>query len=320
MYSYMYFTCTKAIKPRGTNRKQTKEETMYFNSRSLKALSPEDIARRAPAVYASAPKETTSDNYLFIPTARLVDGLASNGWDVVAAKQSMNRASSVENRETNKHALFLARQDDLRRGVGYGESLPLLKLTNSHNGMSTFSLSSGFFRVVCANGLTVPDSVYQAPKVRHVRDMAQEVIDATYKVLNDFPRLIQMQKDLSGIELSQDERFLLADAAADIFFTKTDRERMNAIAKKSHNDRYLLESQLIAAKRYDDRKNDLWTVSNVIQENLIRGNVQLADETLSKTKFQRKVTSIDRDNDIHEKLFKLTQKFAELKGLKIGAA
>lgn len=291
---------------------------MYFNSRSLTGLSTQEIQRRAPAVFASAPKSTTSDNYLFIPTSRIVEGLQSQGWEVVAAKQSMNRASSFENKETNKHSLFLARRDSLARGANFGDSLPLLKLTNSHNGMSTFSLASGFFRVVCANGLTVPDSIYSAPKVKHVQDMAGEVINATYKVLTDFPRLIEMKNALSGLQLTEAEKFMFADAAAELFFEKEELERMNKFAR-NRGDRYLIESQLIGAQRYEDRKADLWTVSNVIQENVIRGNVRVADET-GNLKSKRKVTSIDKDAHIHDVLFKLTQKFADLKGVKIGTA
>lgn len=295
---------------------------MFFNSRTLSAMSDNELQRRAPAVFAQAPKETTSDNYLFIPTARLVDGLRGQGWEVVAAKQSMNRASSIMNKETNKHALFFARSEQLQRGANFGESLPLLKMTNSHNGASSFSLSSGFFRVVCANGLTLPDSIYAAPKVKHVRDMAGEVVNATYKVLNDFPMLIEMRNALSGIQLTNDERLLLADAAADIFFDKSERQTMNNIARSTRNDRYLIESQLVQAQRHDDRKTDLWTISNVIQENMIKGNIKTATQTHGSSfdlKSKRKVTSIDRDNDIHSKLFMLTQKFAELKGVKIGA-
>lgn len=288
----------------------------FFNSRSLSALSDNELAKRAPAMFAQGAKSTTSDNYLFIPTSRLVDGLRGQGWQVVAAKQSMTRKSSIENKETNKHALFLARSENLQRGANFGESLPLLKLTNSHNGASSFSLSSGFFRVVCANGLTVPDSIYAAPKVRHVQDMAGEVINATYKVLNDFPMLIEMQKALSGIQLTEEERLLIADAAADIFFDKQHRERANLVARRA-GAQHLIESQLVRAVRYDDRKTDLWTISNVIQENLIRGNVRVIDET-GNVRSQRKVTSIDRDNDIHTKLFMLTQKFAALKGVQIG--
>lgn len=291
---------------------------LYFNSTQLRAFSNDTLFRKAPAVFAEAPKSTTSDNYLFIPTIKLVDGLRGQGWEVVAAKQSGNRKSSIENKATNKHSLFLTRQENLQRGANFGDALPMLKLTNSHNGMSTFSLSSGFFRVVCANGLTVPDSIYSAPKVRHTRDMANDVVEATYKVLRDFPLLLEMKEKLGSIELTEEEKFLLADSAADIFFQNEDRSRMNQIARKNYNDKFLIESQLVRPFRYADRKNDLWTVSNVIQENLIKGGVRLANDDGS-LRSQRVVTSIDRDNDIHEKLFLMTQKFAELKGVKIGA-
>lgn len=289
---------------------------MYFNSRQLSPLSNDTIMKKAPAVFATAPKSTTSDQYLFVSTSKLIDGLRTQGWEVVTAKQTMNRSTDAENRATNKHALFLARNESLSRGANIGDSLPLLKLENSHNGASTFKLSAGFFRILCANGLSVPDSIYSAPKVRHTQDMRSEVIEATYKVLNDFPKLIGMRDALRSISLSNEEIMLLGDTAAEIFFSKEEREQMNLTAKRSRNDRYLIESQLIQTQRHDDRKTDLWTVSNVIQENLIRGNVRLMRDN-GRLVSQRAVTSIDRDNDIHQKLFTMTQKFAELKGHKI---
>jgi hypothetical protein len=296
---------------------------MFFNSRQLQALSNDQLRMKAPAIFAEQPKSTTSDNYLFVPTIKLIDGMRSNGWQVVAAKQTMNRSSSIENKETNKHALFFARSENLQKGAYFNESLPLVKMINSHNGESSYGLASGFFRIICANGLTVPDSIYSAPKVKHVRDMASEVIDATYKVLKDFPLLVAMQQQLSQLNLSNEERMLFADAAADIFFTNEERQTMNNIARSTRNDRYLIESQLTQAQRHDDKKNDLWTISNVVQENMIRGNVKTATQNEGSSfdlRSKRKVTSIDKDNDIHTKLFALTQKFAELKGLKIGQA
>lgn len=290
----------------------------YFTSRNIQALSNETLYRKAPAFFADNAKSTVSENYLFIPTIDIVDGLRSVGWEVVAAKQTMNRSSKPEALMTNKHALFLARTESLQRGANYGDSLPLVKLENSHGGTSAFGLSTGFFRMVCSNGLTVPESIYSAPRVRHTRNMIDEAKQATLTVLRDFPKLIEMKNALGGISLSNDEVMLLGDSAADIFFTREERERINTASRKARNpNAFLLEAQLVTARRYEDRKTDLWTVTNVIQENLIRGNVQLVSET-GKVHSQRKVTSIDRDSDIHEKLFMLTQKFADLKGVKIG--
>ena len=194
----------------------------------------------------------------------------------------------------------------------------MIKSTNAHNGMAAYELGTGYFRKACSNGLTVPESIYSAPKVRHTKDMYDAAIEATYKVLNDFPLLMQMKQALQSIELSSNERLLLADTAAEIFFDRDERNKLNAMANR-YGDRYLLESQLVAAKRSDDRKLDLWTVSNVIQENLIRGNIQTVANN-GRLNYKRKVTSIDRDSEIHDKLFAMTKKFAELKGVKIGNA
>lgn len=290
---------------------------MFFRH-GIQALSTDQLRRNAPAVFAEAPKSSTSEKYLFIPTINLVNGLQDNGWSVVSAVQTMNRKTTAEMRDTNKHALFFARSEMLGRNLdNVGDTTPLIKLENSHNGLSSFALSTGFFRKACSNGLTVPETLYSAPTVKHTRNMRDDVIEATYKVLNDFPMLMQMQNVLKSIELTEEEKFLLGDTAAEIFFSREERQDLNEVARKYRNDRYLLESQLVAAKRYEDRKTDLWTVTNVIQENLIRGNIQTVNND-KRLQYKRKVTSIDRDNEIHEKLFAMTQKFAELKGVKVG--
>lgn len=290
---------------------------MFF-THGIQALTAEQILRTAPAVFATAPKSTTSDKYLFVDTAKLLNGLSLEGWSCVSAVQTMNKKSTQELRTTNKHALFFARSEMLGRNLNnVGDTTPLIKVENSHNGLSSFSLSTGFFRKACSNGLTVPETIYSAPTVKHTKNMYNEVIEATYKVLNDFPMLMGMQESLKSIQLSHEEKLILSDTAAEIFFSREEREQLNAMAKRYGNDRYLLESQLISAKRHDDRHNDLWTVSNVIQENLIRGNIRVVNSD-QRLQYKRKVTSIDRDNEIHEKLFMMTQKMAELKGLRIG--
>ncbi len=298
----------------------------FFTQSTLKPMSRDQIAKKAPAVYAQAPHSKTSDKYLFVSTERLVDSLNNKGWHVVAASQSMNRASTTEAVMTNKHALFLAPSNLIETQFNAGDTLPLLKIENSHNGLASFHMATGFFRKACANGLTVPDSLFSAPSVKHTTNMANDVVEAAYTVLRDFPRLAEMQRSLGSVNLNAEERLLLLDTAKDIFF---DRETVQAHqeglnrrfrgASAHYMDSWTIENQLGAPKRFADKKTDLWTVTNVIQENLIRGNVQLANEQ-GTVRSQRKVTSIDRDNDIHDKLFRLTQKFAQLKGVTLAIA
>lgn len=298
---------------------------MFFKSTVINPMSLDQIQKRAPAVFADRPHSKTSygkdssNAYLFLPTINIVEGLAKNGWSVVAAEQTMNAKSDIEARMTNKHALFFARTDSMGRNFNAGDVMPLVKLENSHNGLSSFGLSTGFFRKACANGLTVPESIYAAPKVKHTINLSNDVVEATYKVLNDFPMLMDMQKQLSSLMLTNEEKLLIGDAAADIFFNKEDRQALDEVAHRSGRVQYSLDAQLLTPQRWSDKGNDLWTVTNVIQENLIRGNVRVVKEGSRNLQSKRKVTSIERDNDIHEKLFKITQHFARERGLKIGA-
>lgn len=299
---------------------------MYFD-RGIRAMTDVEIQKKAPAVFADQPHSKTTyfdenPRYLFLPTINLVDGLRKVGWEVVAAKQMGNSKTSAENKATNKHALFFARTENLARGANYGDTLPLVKLENAHNGSSAFGLATGFFRLACSNGLTIPESIYSAPRVRHHRDMIEEAQEATLTVLRDFPKLIEMKETMAQIELTNQEKEIFADIAADAFFEKSERDLVNEVLKKRQGWNLprgfgRIEQQLVRPVRSSDTKNDLWTVSNVIQERLIRGGVQVANEA-GDIRYQRKVTSIDRDKDIHNKLFLLTQRMAELKGVKIG--
>ncbi len=291
---------------------------MFFTKNYLQSLSDDQIFKAAPAVFAERANESTSDKYLFIPTINLVNSMRKNGWQVVSASQTMNRASTLENKMSNKHALFFAREEMLGDSFLQGDTMPLIKVENSHNGLSSFGLSTGFFRKACANGLTVPESIYSAPKVKHTINLANDVVEATYKVLTDFPMLMDMKERLGSIVLTNEEKMLLGDVASEVFFENDEIKKLQEVSNRTRDDRYLLSSQLIKPVRYDDRKNDLWTVSNVIQERLIKGMVQTVNNQ-NRFNFKRKVTSIDRDRDIHEKLFKITQHFAKEKGVLIGA-
>ncbi len=300
---------------------------MFFTKNYLQPLSNEQIAKVAPAVFAEQAHEATSDKYLFIPTINLVNSMRKNGWEVVSASQTMNRASTIESKLSNKHALFFAREEMLGNSFLKGDTMPLIKVENSHNGLSSFGLSTGFFRKACANGLTVPESIYSAPKVKHTINLANDVVEATYKVLTDFPMLMDMKERLGSIQLTNEEKMLLGDTAADIFFDREERKLSQQMANHCKDERYLLSSQLVNPLRYDDKKSDLWTISNVIQERLIKGLVKTPHAVTNRynggtdysMRFKRKVTSIDRDREIHEKLFKLTQYFAKEKGVLIGA-
>jgi hypothetical protein len=276
------------------------------------------ILKRAPQVFASEASRKTSDRYLFIPTEKIITGLTNNGWHVVSAIGQ--RSTKEDNRAFGKHSLMLVRNEQLEqaRSMNKGDTLPMLRIDNSHNGLSSFKLTAALFRMVCANGLTVPDTMLASPSIKHTVNIDRDTIEASFKIIQDFPKLMNQIDGLKSIELNGDEKRFLAESAKNLIFESEAIARTNELADKRSRPDWSIENQLLRPVRFDDRKNDLWTTINVIQENAIRGNVQLLTEA-NKVRAARKVTSLDRDKTINQELMILAQKMAELKGLKLTA-
>lgn len=270
-------------------------------------MSLDEIHRAAPAVFAAQKASRTSEKYLFIETRNIVEALMSEGWAVVSAVQTASR--SFETKETSKHALMLARRDMINNQFDVGDTMPLIKIDNSHNGLSSFKLMSALFRKVCANGATVPDGYVSSPTIRHTQSMSGDVVEASYKLINEFPMLMEKIGALKGITLSVEEQRIFAASAARIIF-EPEQILLN------NNLRRPIADQLLVSRRYEDRKNDLWTTFNVIQENAIRGNVKILSENGSAKK-TKAIKSIDRDSKINQELLTLAAAMADLKGVKI---
>lgn len=72
------------------------------------------------------------------------------------------------------------------------------------------------------------------------------------------------------------------------------------------------ESQLLAPRRWDDRKNDLWAVFNRVQENLVKGglNGRTANGRNQRT---RPVQGIDQNLRLNRALWLLAEGMRQLK-------
>lgn len=276
---------------------------MYFNTHSMQTINMELLAKKAPAVFAEQPHERTSDRYLFIPTVKIVQGLVNNGWNIVSAVQSKG------GKEHGKHALMLMRNNDEYSQWEVDGVKPMLKIENSHDARSSFRLTAALYRKVCANGLTVPDSMFAAPRIKHTTNIDRDTVEASFSIIKDFPALMENVEKMRNVKLSNDERLLLASSAARLIYEPEQIER----TQEFFRDEKAVEKQLLGARRYGDKHEDLWTITNVIQENAIRGNVKMVGES-GKAKYTRKVTSIDRDSKINQELLTLANEMARIKG------
>lgn len=276
-----------------------------LNYRHLKELSMDDLQKRVPAAFALQEKETLSDKYLYIPTFQIVQGLIDNGFKIVGAQSGTSRKNTNEH---SKHVISLTH--GTIEGLAAKEGTALIRIENSHNGLSTFKINAGFYRLVCSNGLIAPDSSVANSRIRHIQGMKEDVIEASFRVIEQMPLLMESLNHMKSIALNRDEKLLLAESSVNILF---DQKTID-LNKTKRND--LRERLLIAHNNVDRTSTDLWSTFNVIQENAIRGGFKMFRESekgeVNYAK-RREVTSIDSNKKINQELMALAQKFAELK-------
>lgn len=266
----------------------------------------EQLQARFPAIFATSEKETLSDKYLYISTYKLVQGLESQGFKIIGAKQAKSRTNSKEH---GKHVVYMSHSSLDSLSMKVGQELPMVALTNSHNGLSSFAIDTAFFRLACSNGLLMPTTNLNSARIIHKKGMENDVIEASYSVIKQFPEQIEMIESMKSIQLNGDERYLLAEAATNLSFEQDVIDLNKSLGRD-------IAPRLLTTRRYEDKSSDLWTTFNVIQENVIKGGVRIVREneegrrSLART---RAVNSIDRDSKLNKELMSLAQKFQQLK-------
>lgn len=281
-----------------------------------KVLSLDEVRNVAPAVFTTVPKETTTDKYLFIPTSRILSRLLDNGFNVVSAKQQ--GARSATQRGFSKHVLHLIHSSqslDLKAGNEY----PLLRIQNSHDAKSSFQLSTGIFRLVCSNGIVMPETEFNSARIIHSVNTDQETLEASFRVIQNHGKELETIEQMKSINLTRDEQLLLADSSKRLVF---DEETISLNDRAKIN----LTEKILTPRRHEDRATDLWTTFNVIQENAIKGGVRvlkpskngrykMKDGLNERVGYRRTkgINSIDADKKINIELMTLAQEMVRLK-------
>ncbi len=258
---------------------------------------PDDQLRAlAPSVFAAQPISGVSSRYAFVPTAQLVSRLREAGWSPVSAVEQ--RMKIEERRGFQKHLIRFQRRDVV---PVRGEYTPELCLTNSHDRSSAYQLHAGLYRFICANGMFVADgSAFEKVSIRHAGFTPEEVIEASFRILDQVPAITASVEAFRARQLTGPESQAFATAALRLRY----EDVQNApVAPET----------LLEARRYEDAGDDLWRVFNRVSENLLRGG--LKDETRCRADGKRfartrAITGLDRNVRLNKELWSLAQRVA----------
>ncbi|AYG64528.1 DUF932 domain-containing protein [Rhizobium jaguaris] len=271
-----------------------------------RAMTEIEMRKFAPSIFATTAHESRSERFKPIPTIDVLRGLMNEGFVPVGAKQSSTRTRGKA--EFTKHLIRLRRIDD---GKIYrvGDTVCEILLKNANDGTSAYELLAGLFRIRCMNSLVTQTGTIDAIKVRHSGDVGAKVIEGTYRVLNEAERTLAAPQDWSMQMLNRDEQRIMAEAAHLVRFGDSEGETTTPIKPQ----------QLLIPRRHDDRANDLWTVFNVVQENVVRGGLRgIGRDDFGRPRRvkSRAVNGIDQDIKLNKALWLIGAKMAELKEAK----
>src|SRR4030042_729988 len=216
---------------------------------------------------------TTSHLYRFYSTWEMIEALRGHGWLPVKA-QEQRVVSKYEGRLCyQKHMIRFRNQDYQMDLKEVGDIAPEFILTNAHDGSSKWDGMFGFIRFACLNGLIVSEGEFGHIKIKHIGHEAAEVIEASYQILKEVPRLTEKVKTYRQIVLPKKEQEIFAEAA--LILKYNDKGKLPMVRKEDRFDigeRGFSIPQLLRPFRLQDDSPTLWNTFNTIQEKIVKGS------------------------------------------------
>jgi hypothetical protein len=229
----------------------------------------------------------TSSQYKFVNTGEIVDFMQSKGYGI--AKTSI--ANSRKYQGYQKHILRFRAMELINAPLVRGDNIPEIIIVNSHQGSCALKVMLGIFRVVCSNGLIAGNSLF-SESIMHKGFTYEKLGNALNSAVNAMPTLLNIVNNMKSKSINYTQACELAIKAIEA----------RGIDTSLIDDKRVLFSQLFTVNRQEDKALDVYTVMNVIQENII--NEPLRYRTIeNKQKTSKRIKSLDVNLKVNQVLF-----------------
>jgi hypothetical protein len=260
----------------------------------------------------------TSGKYAFIPTTRVVDTLGQQGWFPVKASEKRSRKA-----DGFQEHLIRFRQENAGQMVAVGDILAEIVLKNSHDGLSSFQIMAGLFRLACLNGMVVADSTFATHRIKHIGYKDDQVIDAVFNVVKTTPLIMGKVEEFKQVTLSPADQMIFAETSL-IAKYGVPHEDEPTIATRFNLANLALPVRIqdrLSGDRGTLAENTLWNTFNIMQEKLVERGGRFARNIPTEerpynhgSRKARGITSVSENVRVNQALWALTEKMAELKG------
>lgn len=272
-----------------------------LTSIGYKVASIEEISNFSPAAFAPHRSPNVTDRYSFVSSVELLEALNTLGWTPNYTRQNGSGPYA-------RHMVRLTNPDLGFMDLKSDKVKPQIVLDNSHNGMSPAQLHMGLFRLVCTNGLVVAmPGMFTSVRLRHVGIDMKELKQLLEVVANQYTNIGHHIGDMQQVSMdrAQKEEFVIKAIAArepHVFIKEDgtiDMKKATTIIKPQ---------QIFDPLRGEDKKDDLWTVFNIVQERLVKGEFERQTMNGRRTK-PRGINNASRHIDFNIKLWQLAEEY-----------
>jgi len=205
-----------------------------------------------------------SERFVPVQPSQISEVLADHGLHLSHLLSARARKSENAHHQTTIARYSAAESSDMVRAIGLGSTLDLLVKAPHLTGCVELRL--GFFRGSCANQWNA-GSLIGRVKIRHTGDCLEVLNRALPALVAQRSALIGQIETMGARQLTAPELASLAQSVADI--------RLDGIENISR----VRTADLMRVHRAEDRRNDLFSAVNVLQENAIRYGLRYETRT-----------------------------------------
>ena len=264
----------------------------------------EELKEIAPSIFTKTGSDKTSSKYTHIPTDRVIKDLELLGWGVVDAKE----VNARQDKGYQKHLVVFRNPDvsinkkstNVDGEVFEDIVFPQILVTNSHDGKNSFKFQAGLYRMVCENGLVIADQQFEDYTIRHMGYDFEALQGVIKDMISNLDLTVESMNKMRKIELDENQQFEFAKKLLDIRVEGTD----NLYREEQIGD-------ILVPQRKEDFGDDLWSVFNRVQENIVEGNFKYYNaKTLGSERQARPIKNFKQDMDVNKKLFSAALEYA----------
>lgn len=246
-----------------------------------------EMYRRAPSLFATTAHPKMSERYSFTNTYDILLHMHNRGF-VVTSVQSTGKGRFGKVLVRMRHPAYDRRDD-----------VPELVVLDSHDGTSRLKIFLGIVRLICMNGCIAGEGLYSRAFKHLAPDLMYQIMLELDDLQQHVTALDERVSRMKNFKTTVAHRIALADAAIHSRFGD-DRSASYVAAMRSN---------MLRTRRIDDEKDDMYTVMNVIQENVLRGGMHVIQN--NSVRRVNSISAVDKTLSINQSLWKCAEELVQ---------